>query len=335
MRFALGYCVAALAAFASNNASAFDCAKATTDTEKTICTQPALKAADDAMSAAYDSLSDRLKPETSAQLKISQRNFLAGREYCGAGETICILDKTISRIRFLNGGIAAGAVAGPMPQMEPHLVQQVGDPKKGLITLDYAAFLFSNPATAGEKAFNAAMVKISAGANFDPQPDMIEYSPDSPWEQSNITQITLLTETIISAETEYYMFEGGAHGNGGVSSVSLNRKTGAQISVADALGKAGVDAFVSLCRDQIIAEKSERQAGYDPENPYDISKDEFYSDETVRNVITNPNAWRLEPGQATVTFNNYVLGSYADGRFECTFAAELLSAITNGKLNLR
>jgi uncharacterized protein len=337
MRIMIGCLISAFASLTTSHALAFDCAKAATDTEKTICSQPALKAADDAMSAAYDRLFTRVEAQTQKQLKISQANFIAGREYCGAGQgaAICALDKTISRIRFLNGGVEAGALTGPMPALEPLLVQQAGNSKKGLIRLDYAAILFSNPATEGEKAFNAAMVKTSAEANFERQEDMAEYSPDNPWEQSSATRITLLNENMISAETEYYSFEGGAHGNGGVSSVSLNRKTGAPIDVAAALGKTGVDAFVSLCREQIIAVKTERQAGYDPENPYDITKDDFYSDDTVRSVINNADAWRLEPGQATVTFNSYVLGAYAEGRFECIFAAELLSAMTGGKLELR
>ena len=337
MRVVFGCFAFGLLAFTSQQALAFDCAKATTDTEKTICGQAALKAADDTMSAVYTSLANRVAPATKDQLKISQINFIAGRENCGSGDgaVMCILDKTISRIRYLNGSVEAGALTGPMPVLEPLLVQQAGNSKKGLIRLDYAAIRFSNPASKGEKAFNAAMVKTSAEANFEPQPDMAEYSPDSPWEQSSTTRITLLNDRMISAESEFYSFEGGAHGNGGVSSVSLDRMTGLPINVAAALGKDGVEGFISLCREQIIAIKTERQAGYDPENPYDITKDDFYTDDTVRTVMNDVSAWRLEPGKATVTFNNYVLGSYAEGRFECIFASELLSAMTGGTLSLR
>jgi uncharacterized protein YecT (DUF1311 family) len=337
MRVVFGCFVFSLFSFTSQQALAFDCAKASTDTEKTICAQPALKAADDAMSAAYESLFNRLKPAIQDQLKISQINFIASREYCGSGESavICALDKTISRIQFLNGGVEAGALTGPMPALEPLLLQREGDDKKGLIRIDYSAIRFSNPATDGEKAFNAAMEKTTERANLEPQPDMTEFSFDNPWEQSSDTRITLLNDTMISAETEFYSFEGGAHGNGGVSSVSFDRKSGAPINVAAALGKEGVEAFISLCREQIIAVKAERQANYDPDNPYDITKDDFYTDDTVRTVMNEADSWRLEPGKATVTFNNYVLGAYAEGSFECVFAAELLSAMTGGKLNLR
>jgi uncharacterized protein YecT (DUF1311 family) len=250
MRLMLSSAVFILTVFA-NPAFAFDCAKASTETEKLICGSPALKAIDDAMSVAYVSLTNRLDAKTKDQLKISQRNFIASREYCGSGDGAlgCTMDKTVNRIKFLNGGIEASALNGPMPAMEPVLVQQLGDAKKGLYTIDYAATRFSEPASDGEKAFNAAMDKLTTGALLGPQKEMIEFASDSPWEQSISTRITLLTDTIISAEIEEYSFEGGAHGNSGVSAISLDRKPARLLTLPPCLVKM---ASPGLCRSAAI-----------------------------------------------------------------------------------
>jgi uncharacterized protein YecT (DUF1311 family) len=326
----------AVAVFASQ-ASAFDCAKATTETEKLICAEPALKAADGAMSAAYARLAEGLKGKTKDQLKISQRNFIINREFCGSGDGAigCIVDKTAGRIEFLNGGVEASGLKTAMPAMEPVLVQQTGDARQGLYTIDYTAPRFLNPASAGEKAFNAAVEKLTSGAPLGPEKEMIEFASSNPWEHSISARITLLTDALISAAVEEYSYEGGAHGNSGVSSLSFYRKTGEPFDASALLGSAGVAALVPVCRDQIVTVKSERQSNFDPGTPYDVTKDDFYSDKTVRAALAERSSWRLEPGKATVVFNAYALGAYAEGRFECVFSGELLSALTGGKLNIR
>ena len=75
MRLTVLFAIACLTGLASE-AAAFDCAKARTDTEKDICASPELKAADDAMSAAYAAALPRLAPPQQALLKSNQRAWL-------------------------------------------------------------------------------------------------------------------------------------------------------------------------------------------------------------------------------------------------------------------
>jgi uncharacterized protein YecT (DUF1311 family) len=317
---------------AASPALALDCTKAATPTEKTICAQPALKALDDAMGTAYGALSQRIAPDMKPALLTSQRNFIKGREYCGDDETYaltCIGERTLERLRFLSGGIAPGALVGPLPALEPFLVQQAGDTAKGLRTVDHAVTLFSQPAGRGEEAFNAALRAMASEAVLGPDADMKELGGEVPWESMVSSRITLLTPSIVSAEIETYDYSGGAHGNGGVSSVSFRRDTGQEVSVPTLLGDAGLAALFPLCRRQILDVKTEREPGYDP------AQDSNYSDDAVRDGLKEPSLWRLEPGKATVTYNSYAVASYAEGRFECEFPAELLAALTGGSLDLR
>ncbi|MDP4822404.1 MAG: lysozyme inhibitor LprI family protein, partial [Aestuariivirgaceae bacterium] len=79
----LGF-VMLLLACAGTPAQAFDCAKAATQVERTICANPELKVADDAMGAAYKALKARLAGDEAAELLQSQRVWLASRNDCAA-----------------------------------------------------------------------------------------------------------------------------------------------------------------------------------------------------------------------------------------------------------
>jgi uncharacterized protein len=328
---------AALACLAIAPASAFDCAKAATAAEKLICANPALKAMDGAMSSAYQGLMARVPPGTQAALKTAQRLMIAQREWCGddpeSGVT-CVMDQTLAQLRFLSGGVEPGALSGPLPALEPFLVQQEGDAKAALHTVNHAVTVFSKPQGPGETAFNETLKAYAREATLGPDADFKEYGGEVPWDSLISTRITLLTTDIVSAEVETYEYTGGAHGNGGVSSVSFRRKTGEAISVPALIGQDGLAALFALCRAQIIAEKRNRFPVTAEEPNYDPATDFNYSDDAVKDGLAEPSLWRLEPGKLTVTFNSYAVGSYAEGRYECGFPAELIAALSKGALVL-
>jgi hypothetical protein len=216
--------------------------------------------------------------------------------------------------------------------MEPHLVQQAGDAAKGLHTVDHAVTVFSAPATPGERAFNAAIRRMADDAPLGEDADLKEFNNGNPWESSLSSRITLLTPDIISAETEGYSYTGGAHGMSGVSSLSYNRRTGEMLLVPDLIGADGMEALFAICREQIIAAKMEKFGGDEP--AYKPEEDSNFTDEGVRDGLNEPAMWRLAPGRSTVTYNSYAVGSYAEGRYECTFANVLLNRLSGGRLAL-
>lgn len=94
------------------NSAGFDCKKASTPTEKTICSNKSLSLLDEAMRASYDYVINGYKfgypiyDESQIQtiekaLKKEQREFIKNRETC-KNNTSCISDKTEKRIKILN-----------------------------------------------------------------------------------------------------------------------------------------------------------------------------------------------------------------------------------------
>jgi uncharacterized protein len=94
------------------NSAGFDCKKASTPTEQTICSNKSLSLLDDAMRASYDyvingykfgyPIYDEAEIETIKKaLNKEQREFIKDRETC-KNNTSCISDKTEKRIKILN-----------------------------------------------------------------------------------------------------------------------------------------------------------------------------------------------------------------------------------------
>jgi uncharacterized protein len=87
-----------LLALAIQPAAAFDCAKAQSTVEKAICADGKLKAADDAMAAAYAGLRNSLNGPDRKALGAAQSKWVKDRETrCGyqegAERTTCILTR--------------------------------------------------------------------------------------------------------------------------------------------------------------------------------------------------------------------------------------------------
>jgi uncharacterized protein len=68
----------------------FDCGKAASTTERTICTEPMLWAQDRAVSSMYGVFTRVTKNQERDTLKESQRSWIAWRERCG-GDQACIV----------------------------------------------------------------------------------------------------------------------------------------------------------------------------------------------------------------------------------------------------
>ena len=311
-------------------AAAFDCAKAATATEKAICANAALKLADDRMAAAYSALSKTLDDPARAQLLVAQRTWLKKREECGddwRGPATCILERTRDHADYLSGTLPPGTVSGPQPQLVPFMLQQAGD--KTRFEVDYRLVTFADPRDPGEQAFNAEIRKLADDAPMEPLAADEEMFGQH---ASGLTaRITLVTPKIIAARLESYDYTGGAHGMGGTSALNIDRGSGKTLSFDALFDASARDALFALCREAVLFAKRERLQEYD----YKPEEDGNYSDDYLRQGLTELGQWVLEPGKATVVFNAYAVGSYAEGQYECEFDADTLSGLSKGALDLR
>ena len=219
-------------AFADRPAAAFDCTKAQSPVEKAICADTKLKAADDAMAAAYLALRNALTAPDRKALGASQSKWVKSREdNCGYQEgaelNTCILSRTEERRRLLAAEPESGPGTGS--RLMPVFIQQDGDPHR--YDVDYTLIKFVNPASRGETLFNAEVAKLIKDA---PLAREQEAAPDGMNYMAYLTvALTYGSAKILSAQMDGWTFTGGAHGNGGMSGLTIDLVRGVEMKAGD------------------------------------------------------------------------------------------------------
>ncbi len=296
-------------------AQAFDCAKAASPVEKAICADPKLKAADDAMSAVYATLRDSLTGADRKGLGASQRKWVKSREdSCGYQEGAdlgtCILGQTEERRLLLAAEPESGPGTGS--RMMPVFIQQEADPHH--FDVDYTLVKFVKPASRGENLFNAEVAKISKDAPLKRQE---EAAPeDMAYASYMAMTVTYASPKFLSAKAESWENTGGAHGNGGTSGITIDLQRGVEMKAGDLFDDKGIAALKADCIEQIAEQKKERNDGQEF-NPAD---DPNYQEQTITEHLQSLGTWNFWQDKATVTFNAYAIGSYAEGQYNCDFA---------------
>lgn len=120
LRLAFGLALAVLASLGSAaRAASFDCSRASTPAEYSVCADPRLSALDDQLAQLYAAA--RLASKNSAPLLAAQRAWLVRRNTCRS--VGCLIEAYEARIAELGGG------GGPVPRvagMEVRLVARGG-----------------------------------------------------------------------------------------------------------------------------------------------------------------------------------------------------------------
>ena len=306
---------------------AFDCGKASTAVEKTICANPDIKAADDALAAAYSEVKAFSAPAERKMLLRSQKRWIATREGCAQAETgitACVRDETAKRLRLLAGTPKSGPGTGNRPI--PVFVVQEGNAQ--VYDLDVQLLRFADPQSAGEKTLNRItgearnMLKLGShgedtgGSTFAIVQDMT---------------VSYASPVFMSVIVSYWLDSGGAHGNGGVSNSNIGMQTGKLLEIGDFFGEEAAGELAAACKAQLIAAKRKRLDG----EIYDPSTDDFLKDEVIAEHVATLARWRFLESKASVSFDAYAIGSYAEGPYDCEFPMRELKAMAlDGAINL-
>ncbi len=300
----------------SPSAMAFDCGKASTPVEKTICGDPALKAKDDALGGLYAEVKAASTPDERKMLAVAQRAWIAEREDAcsNPGDTECVAGKTDERIDQFKVVPEDGPGTGS--KMIPVFSAQTGDAHRYTVAFNMARF--AAPASPGEKAFNAAIAEVLAKAPLARNQDS---SGDRVYESDADLTISYASPRFISAANSYWADDGGAHGNGGVENINVDLAHGKVIGVEDVLTEDGAAKLRAACREQIIAEKKERN-----DSDYKPEEDSFLTDDVIAEHIATFSRWSFSAKDATITFDSYAVGSYAEGSYDCTFPLDAVRA---------
>ena len=90
------------------------------------------------------------------------------------------------------------------------------------------------------------------------------------------------------------------------------------MKAGDLFDDKGIAALKADCIKQIFVQKKDKNDGQDF-NPAD---DPNYQETTIVEHLKAMDSWNFWKDKATVTFNAYAIGSYAEGQYECDFAID-------------
>ena len=300
-------------------ALALDCAWARSPSDKAICASPDARAADDAMVAAYEALRAGLPPAGRDALLRAQRNWLKRRGYSCQDDApdlgACLARETAQWRDYLAGRPEAGPGTGA--PLEPVFVQRPG--RKGATEVDVALLRVRNPVRPGERAFNAEIERLLAAVPGDE-----DVEKDRTYSYSQTLRLTYASPRLLSARLDGYSYTGGAHGMPDSSGLILDMASGRAPVFAEVFDTAARDALVAACDAQVMVQKKARDS-----LPASADDKAAYAKSLSAGVSDFGN-WSLSPAGAWIVFNPYELGSYAEGRYECTLPLPVLRRLSRG-----
>jgi uncharacterized protein YecT (DUF1311 family) len=292
------------------SAAAFDCKKAATPSEKAICADPAALAADAAMSAAFQALLQGAPVSQRPQIAAAQARWLPTRDGdCvdskGPGLGACLARESDQRRAFLAGQPEAGP--GAPGKIAPWFRYEKGG--KGRSEVDLELLKFVNPQSAAERTFNAAVEKLTSDIV---QPEKDEPNPDSfayDWSM----RLTYASPRFISAHLTGYTNSGGAHPNSSTANVNLDIAAGREARFDDAFAPEGAAKIFARCLQSVREQKKEKMGDDAPKSAADLASLTHDLQEATRNL----SAWSFGADTATIDYDPYAVGSYAEGPYVC------------------
>ena len=306
-----------LSVLVSTPTQAFDCARASTDTEKLICSDSKLKQADDDLGQAWSKARRLVDRSEFKMLRQSQRAWLKSRdERCGYGSdaerTECLISQTTERTLI----IAAKAKTGPGSgaTMVPFARVQAGS--KTAYEIEVAGVRFVSPVKVGEVSFNRAVDGLIKQAPFTKKIDF-ETAGQLSYNQS--ISLEFAATNLVSALVRTWRFDGGAHGNTVFSTINISPEAGEL--TFDKLFSDGVQAdLTDACKNQLY-----RMEGDKVLNEAELQEMLFPAYGTViAAAVKNLSTWTFSSQGARVIFSPYELAPYAAGSFECRLPLTLL-----------
>lgn len=300
----------ALSLFAAGPAAAFDCARATTKSETAICASPEALAADADLGKSYAGLLNGMEPSQRPQLAAAQLAWLRRRDDACAGDDIaakgvCLARVTRERALFLAGRPLAGP--GAPGRLGPWFRVEKGG--KGKAAIDFELLKFFAPARPAERAFNAAALRLTQDAQ---QPEADDPAADR-YAYELTMRLHYASPRLISAVVEGYSDTGGAHPNSFTSAINIDVETGRELTLDDLLDPASARKVFSLCAGQVEAQKRDRLGADAPVGAADLKK--LAAD--VAEASHALTVWRFGPDKASLVYDPYAVGSYAEGAYAC------------------
>ncbi|MBO6635223.1 DUF3298 domain-containing protein [Parvibaculum sp.] len=303
-RVLLAAALALLCLSAPARAASFDCAKASSPREKSVCSDEDLSKADEEIAAQYASALKRLSAEGAERLRGGQRSWLAflGKA-CPAGGVECLEAWYEERVTFLRDAVKEEGGNTYLVSDEWHFISPAKDGEEEIVGADdiryrqQLHFAIDAPEREGERAFNTA----------------IEQHGDDLWtgfdgEMRMDTHIALNGATVDLASADLFIWQfplGAAHGFGAAVHVNFLLNEGRPLRAEDLFVR---DGWEEALAEEVLAGLR-------------ANEDLIFFDgleETVRGMAAKSENWVLTKEGLGVNFPVYSIGPYAMGDLTIT-----------------
>jgi uncharacterized protein len=308
--------ILALLLFASSAAVAqpsFDCGKASTLVERTICGDAKLVAADRELASVYGALLGKLSGPAKEHLTGDQLRWLDNRgKSCTAYLAGCLANRYRQRIATLK---AAGE--GTYPFVSEQVLLQTGKVKAIAYEIDARYPRFDG--NADFRAVNTTFASIARAGAKDaiPAPDVND-SREQTWTYEQGFALYRPGPNAVSVETTSYIFTGGAHGSTNVSATLVDLRSGNSVEPEDVFVSAAPwqSTLAEMARADLKRQFVDR-----PGFPEALEPDKFDK------LLKESGRYLFKAGALELIFNQYEVGPHAAGIYTVRIPYERLAAV--------
>lgn len=306
----------------------FDCAKASSALEKTICGHPDLGDADRAMAAAYTRLLATLQGTAREHLQADQARWLqTNLRLCdsslrvslpaseiGSQSYDCVkrrLESRMARMRDMPAGV-------DYPFVSERAEMEAG--KVGRYSYRFFALYPRFDGGGVDGALNARIEAEARKAVTEPRPtpDLGPPPGGAHWTVEIEYELRYPARGLVTVATFRSDYLGGAHGNSAASAVLVDVASGRALALDDVLSRpAGWPAMVT----RLTIEELRQQFVGRPGDP------ETLTEASIGKLLMDPARWAFGPEGVEIVFNPYEIGPYAAGAFEVALSYEQLRSV--------
>jgi uncharacterized protein len=282
----------------------FDCGKASTPVERTICGDAKLASADRELSTVYGALLGKLSGPAKEHLTADQVRWLGNRgKSCTAYLATCLGNRYRQRTATLK---ALGD--GTYPFVSEQALQRSGKIKKIAYEIDARYPQFDGSAAFHD--LNQAFVRMArAGAkDATPQPD-VDNGREQTWTYDQSFALYRPGPNAISVKLTSYIFTGGAHGSTNVGAMLVDLQSGRRVGPSGVFkeGAPWQRTVAAMARADLEKQFVDR-TGF----PEALEPDKFDK------MMKESDRYLFKAGALELIFNQYEVGPYAAGIFTVT-----------------
>ncbi len=292
----------------------FDCAKATTAIERTICKEPELAKADRDMVAAYAALASKVKGASKEALVRDQGSWVVERNRACTGDAISIAPCLAERYAMRTANLRA-SVEGGYPVISKQSLAKRG--KLGKVTWSYdIAYPRFDGTTADFSTLNARFADAARKAANDATP-----APDAPsseeqeWTYEQSFALYRPSANAVTVALQFYGYSGGAHGYGATRCTLVDLRTGRAVGPSGVFmaGEQWLRAMTQFVGADLKKQFTENPGFEDALEPAKLAK-----------VLSEADHYCWRSDKLLLIFNAYEVGPYSAGPYEVLVPYERL-----------